>query len=213
MIKIDIISDAVCPWCFIGKKRLDKALNKYKDYKFNINWHAFQLNPTMPTNGMDRKLYLNTKFGGENRAEDIYKQIELAGLSTGIEFNFKQITIMPNSFYAHMLIEYSKEQNLQNKITEKLFTAFFLDGKNIGDIEVLMEIAEKNNIDNFTKETLNQRKDIIENVKLSDEGIRNKGVSGVPFFIINDNYAVSGAQESEVFEKIFETCLLENKIN
>ena len=213
MIKIDIISDAVCPWCFIGKKRLDKALNKYKDYKFNINWHAFQLNPTMPTNGMDRKLYLNTKFGGENRAEDIYKQIELAGLSTGIEFNFKQITIMPNSFYAHMLIEYSKEQNLQNKITEKLFTAFFLDGKNIGDIEVLMEIAEKNNIDNFTKETLNQRKDIIENVKLSDERSRNKGVSGVPFFIINDNYAVSGAQESEVFEKIFETCLLENKIN
>ena len=213
MIKIDIISDAVCPWCFIGKKRLDKALNKYKDYKFNINWHAFQLNPTMPTNGMDRKLYLNTKFGGENRAEDIYKQIELAGLSTGIEFNFKQITIMPNSFYAHMLIEYSKEQNLQNKITEKLFTAFFLDGKNIGNIEVLMEIAEKNNIDNFTKETLNQRKDIIENVKLSDERSRNKGVSGVPFFIVNDNYAVSGAQESEVFEKIFETCLLENKIN
>ena len=213
MINIDIISDPVCPWCFIGKKRLDKALNKYKDYKFNINWHAFQLNPTMPTNGMDRKLYLNTKFGGENRAEDIYKQIELAGLSTGIEFNFKQITIMPNSFYAHMLIEYSKEQNLQNKITEKLFTAFFLDGKNIGDIEVLMEIAEKNNIDNFTKETLNQRKDIIENVKLSDDTSRNKGVSGVPFFIINDNYAVSGAQESEVFEKIFETCLLENKIN
>mgnify|MGYP004001823339 FL=1 len=213
MIKIDIISDAVCPWCFIGKKRLDKALNTYKDYKFNINWHAFQLNPTMPTNGMDRKLYLNTKFGGENRAEDIYKQIELAGLSTGIEFNFKQITIMPNSFYAHMLIEYSKEQNLQNKITEKLFTAFFLDGKNISDIKVLMEIAEKNNIDNFTKETLNHRKDIIENVKLSDERSRNKGVSGVPFFIINDNYAVSGAQESEVFEKIFETCLLENKIN
>ena len=167
----------------------------------------------MPTNGMDRKLYLNTKFGGENRAEDIYKQIELAGLSTGIEFNFKQITIMPNSFYAHMLIEYSKEQNLQNKITEKLFTAFFLDGKDIGDIKVLMEIAEKNNIDNFTKETLNHRKDIIENVKLSDERSRNKGVSGVPFFIINDNYAVSGAQESEVFEKIFETCLLENKIN
>ena len=160
---------------------------------------------------MDRKLYLNTKFGGENRAEDIYKQIVLAGLSTGIEFNFKQITIMPNSFYAHMLIEYSKEQNLQNKITEKLFTAFFLDGKNIGDIKVLMEIAEKNNIDNFTKETLNQRKDIIENVKLSDERSRNKGVSGVPFFIVNDNYAVSGAQESEVFEKIFETCLLENK--
>ena len=85
MINIDIISDPVCPWCFIGKKRLDKALNKYKDYKFNINWHAFQLNPTMPTNGMDRKLYLNTKFGGKNRAEETYKHIELTGLSSGID--------------------------------------------------------------------------------------------------------------------------------
>ena len=88
-----------------------------------------------------------------------------------------------------------------------------MEGKDIGDIKVLLEIADKNNIDNFTKKTFSQRKDIIDNVKLSDKTSRNKGVTGVPFFIINSNYAISGAQESEVFEKIFETCLLENKIN
>ena len=211
MIKIDIVSDAVCPWCYIGKKRLDKALNKYKKYKFDINWHAFQLNPSMPRNGMDRKQYLFSKFGGENRASDIYKQIELAGLSSGIEFNFGQITTMPNSFFAHILIEYSKEEYLQSDITEKLFNAFFIEGKDIGNLEVLLEIARKNNINNFSKNIFSERKDIIDNVQISDNTNRKKGISGVPFFIINNNYAVSGAQESEVFEKIFETCLLEEK--
>jgi predicted DsbA family dithiol-disulfide isomerase len=211
MIKIDIVSDAVCPWCYIGKKRLDKALNKYKKYKFDINWHAFQLNPSMPRNGMDRKQYLFSKFGGENRATDIYKQIELAGLSSGIEFNFGQITTMPNSFFAHILIEYSKEENLQSDITEKLFNAFFIEGKNIGNREVLLEIARKSNIKNFSKNIFSERKDIIDNVQISDNTNRKKGISGVPFFIINNNYAVSGAQESEVFEKVFETCLLEEK--
>ena len=211
MIKIDIVSDAVCPWCYIGKKRLDKALFKYKKYKFDINWHAFQLNPSMPRNGMDRKQYLFSKFGGENRATDIYKQIELAGLSSGIEFNFGQITTMPNSFFAHILIEYSKEEYLQSDITEKLFNAFFIEGKDIGNLEVLLEIARENNIKNFSKNIFSERKDIIDNVQISDNTNRKKGISGVPFFIINNNYAVSGAQESEVFEKIFETCLLEEK--
>ena len=211
MIKIDIISDAVCPWCFIGKKRLDDALNKFKNHTFDINWHAFQLNPTMPSNGMDRKLYLNSKFGGENRANEIYKNIELAGISSDIKFNFDKIITMPNSFNAHILIEFSKEQNLQNKISEELFNAFFIEGKNIGNINVLLELADKNNILNFSKHIFSERKDLIENVKKSDTISRDRGISGVPFFIVNDNYAVSGAQESQVFEKIFETCLLEEK--
>ena len=118
---------------------------------------------------------------------------------------------MPNSFFAHILIEYSKEEDLQSDITEKLFNAFFIEGKDIGNLEVLLEIARKNNIKNFSKNIFSERKDIIDNVQLSDNTSREKGISGVPFFIINNNYAVSGAQESEVFEKIFETCLLEGK--
>ena len=146
MIKIDIISDTVCPWCYIGKKRLDKAIEDYKDEDFDINWHAFQLNPTMPKEGVDRQLYLSTKFGGEERAIGVYNQIKNAGKSSNIMFNFDKINIMPNSFYSHMLLEYSKEEGIQNKISEELFEAFFIHGKNIGEFTELNKIAKLNNI-------------------------------------------------------------------
>ena len=212
MIKIDIVSDTVCPWCYIGKKRLDKAIEDFKDQDFDINWHAFQLNPTMPKSGIDRKLYLSTKFGGQERANNVYNQIKNAGISSDISFNFSEIKIMPNSFYSHMLIEISKEEGLQNKIAEELFEAFFMHGKNIGEFNELNNIARKNNIKKFSKDLIITRKDLAKKVQESDNISRSKGIGGVPFFIINDHYAISGAQESEVFKKIFETCLLESKV-
>ena len=212
MIKIDIVSDTVCPWCYIGKKRLDKAIEDYKGQEFEINWHAFQLNPNMPIEGINRELYLSTKFGGKERADSIYEQIKQAGSSSNISFNFNEMSIMPNSFYSHMLIELSKEQNLQNKIAESLFDAFFIKGKNIGNLSELTNIAISNNIKDFNEDLFKNRKDLRNIIQTSDENSRSKGVSGVPFFIINNNYAISGAQESEVFKKIFETCLLENAI-
>lgn len=212
MIKIDIVSDTVCPWCYIGKKRLDKAIEDYKGQEFEINWHAFQLNPNMPIEGINRELYLSTKFGGKERADSIYEQIKLAGSSSNISFNFNEMSIMPNSFYSHMLIELSKEQNLQNEIAESLFDAFFIKGKNIGNLSELTNIAISNNIKDFNEDLFKNRKDLRNIIQTSDENSRSKGVSGVPFFIINNNYAISGAQESEVFKKIFETCLLENAI-
>ena len=212
MIKIDIVSDTVCPWCYIGKKRLEKAIEDYKGQEFEINWHAFQLNPNMPIEGINRELYLSTKFGGKERADSIYEQIKQTGSSSNISFNFNEISIMPNSFYSHMLIEMSKEQNLQNKIAESLFDAFFIKGINIGNLSELTNIAISNNIKNFNEDLFKNRKDLRNTVQTSDENSRSKGVSGVPFFIINNNYAISGAQESEVFKKIFETCLLENAI-
>lgn len=212
MIKIDIVSDTVCPWCYIGKKRLDKAIEDYKGQEFEINWHAFQLNPNMPIEGISRELYLSTKFGGKERADSIYEQIKQAGSSSNISFNFNEMFIMPNSFYSHMLIELSKEQNLQNEIAESLFDAFFIKGKNIGNLSELTNIAISNNIKDFNEDLFKNRKDLRNIIQTSDENSRSKGVSGVPFFIINNNYAISGAQESEVFKKIFETCLLENAI-
>ena len=212
MIKIDIVSDTVCPWCYIGKKRLDKAIEDYKGQEFEINWHAFQLNPNMPIEGINRELYLSTKFGGKERADSIYEQIKQAGSSSNISFNFNEMFIMPNSFYSHMLIELSKEQNLQNEIAESLFDAFFIKGKNIGNLSELTNIAISNNIKDFNEDLFKNRKDLRNIIQTSDENSRSKGVSGVPFFIINNNYAISGAQESEVFKKLFETCLLENAI-
>ena len=212
MIKIDLVSDTVCPWCYIGKKRLDKAIEDYKGQEFEINWHAFQLNPNMPIEGINRELYLSTKFGGKERADSIYEQIKQAGSSSNISFNFNEMSIMPNSFYSHMLIELSKKQNLQNEIAESLFDAFFIKGKNIGNLSELTNIAISNNIEDFNEDLFKNRKDLRNIIQTSDENSRSKGVSGVPFFIINNNYAISGAQESEVFKKIFETCLLENAI-
>ena len=208
MIKIDIVSDVVCPWCFIGKKRLEKAVKNFDSTKFNITWHPFQLNPEMPREGVDRNLYLSSKFGGQQRANDIYNQIKVAGLSSGINFAFDKINIMPNSLYAHILIEYSKEFNVQDKIANDLFISYFISGDNIGDANILNKIAKNNNLSNFNIKTLISKKDLEFKVKSSDIESRSKGISGVPFFIINETYAVSGAQESEVFEKIFETCLI-----
>ncbi len=209
MIKIDIISDAVCPWCFIGKKRLEKAINNFNSTKFDITWHPFQLNPEMPQEGVDRNLYLSSKFGGKQRANDIYNQIKIAGLSSGINFEFDKINIMPNSLNAHILIEYSKDFNIQNEIVSELFKSYFINGENLGDNNIINKIAKNNNLVDFNINTLNNKTDLALKVKNSDIESRSKGISGVPFFIINETYAVSGAQENEVFEKIFETCLIE----
>jgi len=209
MIKIDIISDAVCPWCFIGKKRLEKAINNFNSTKFDITWHPFQLNPEMPQEGVDRNLYLSSKFGGKQRANDIYNQIKIAGLSSGINFEFDKINIMPNSLNAHILIEYSKDFNIQNEIVSELFKSYFINGENVGDNNIINKIAKNNNLVDFNINTLNNKTDLALKVKNSDIESRSKGISGVPFFIINETYAVSGAQENEVFEKIFETCLIE----
>ena len=208
MISIDIISDTVCPWCFIGKKRLEKAIEKSNNLNFNINWHSFQLNPEMPIQGMDRKIYLLKKFGSSSKADDLYSHIKESGISSGINFVFEKITKMPNSFNSHLLIEFAKEKNLQNIIVEELFKAYFLLGKNIGDSSILSDVAINSGIKNFIYEDLLARKDLVESIKNSDLNNKNMGISGVPFFIFNKSIAVSGAQESEVFEKVFETCMI-----
>jgi len=210
MINIDIISDTVCPWCFIGIKRLEKAITNFKNTNFNITWYPFQLNPEMPITGVDRNLYLSSKFGGKERAKEIYKQIELAGSSSGINFKFDKILIMPNSLNTHILLEYAKNFDLQNEIAHDLFINYFTKGMNISDNKNLIFIANKNGINNFNEDILKNSNDLKKIVQESDIASRRKGITGVPFFIINNKYAISGAQENEVFEKIFETCLLED---
>ena len=210
VISIDIISDTVCPWCFIGKKRLDKAIKKYNNMEFEIEWHSFQLNPNMSNLGMDRKTYLSKKFGSFKNAENTYFNIKKAGNLAGIDFNFENISIMPNSFDTHMLVEFSKERNLQNQVVENLFYSFFVEGKNIGNKEILTEIAFESGIEDFNYENLIDRDDLKESIYITDKQNKEIGVSGVPFFIFNKKLAVSGAQESEVFEKVFETCKINN---
>ena len=213
MISIDIISDTVCPWCFIGKKRLEKAIKKSNNLNFSINWHSFQLNPEMPTQGMDRKVYLLKKFGSTSKADELYSNIKKSGISSGINFAFEKINKMPNSFNSHLLIELAKKFNLQNIVVEELFKAYFLLGKNIGDSSILSDIATNSGIKNFIYEDLLVSKDLIQSIKNNDLYNKKTGISGVPFYIFNKSIAVSGAQESEVFEKVFATCMIEKDIS
>ena len=144
---IDIISDVVCPWCYVGKRRLEAALAARPNLSVEIAWHAFQLNPGMPEEGMDRENYLATKFGGADRAASIYSDIEQAGATEGIEFAFDAIKRTPNTINAHRLILLAGRHGVQDPVVELLFRCYFLAGVHVGDIQQPMAIAPEAGLD------------------------------------------------------------------
>lgn len=204
-MKIDIISDTICPWCFIGKRRLERALAQRPQERLEISWRPFQLNPEMPRDGMDRQSYLAAKFGGPDRARHQYGRIEEAGASEGIAFRFDLIRRTPNTVNSHRLVHFAGEHGLQDAMVESLFRAYFIEGRDIGDREVLEEIAVTAGLpaEAAARRFLEgdaQREEVLA----ADERARVLGVSGVPCFIIEGKYAVSGAQSPEVFFQIFD---------
>jgi len=205
-MQFDIFSDPICPWCFIGKRRMEAAFKARPDVKANIQWHAFQLNPDMPLQGMDRQIYLTTKFGGVNRAKQVYDNIKAAGATVGLDFKFDDITHTPSTMSAHRLIRYTQriQPNAADDLLEKLFTSYFFDGKNIGDMDILLEIAQKIGLDKDSTRTFLQTTDDFKEVQAEDLQARNMGIGGVPCFIIDGQYALSGAQEPEAFFPIFD---------
>tara|TARA_B100000963_G_scaffold78558_1_gene66556 strand:- start:695 stop:1330 length:636 start_codon:yes stop_codon:yes gene_type:complete len=204
MIELDIFSDTVCPWCFIGKKRLENALKKYTNLEIKQTWRPFQLNPGMPPDGMDRQEYLISKFGSADAAKTVYENIYEEGIKEGINFNFDLIDLTPNSFNSHRLLALAYKQNIQESVLNSLFESYFINGKDIGDPNILLEIAVKHKID--AEEFKNYLSDQ-ENIEpLANEEIqaRKMGINSVPTFIINKQIVISGAQTSENFELIFE---------
>ncbi len=204
MIELDIFSDTVCPWCYIGKKRLENALNKYKNLIIKQTWRPFQLNPGMPPDGMDRQEYLISKFGSSDAAKTVYENIYEEGVKEGINFNFDLIEVTPNSFNSHRLLALAYKVDIQEKVLDDLFESYFLHGKNIGDPNILLQIAIKHNInaEEFKSYLSDQ-----ENIEpLANEAIQAKkmGINSVPTFIVNKQIVINGAQTSENFELIFE---------
>ena len=204
MIELDIFSDTVCPWCYIGKKRLENALNKYKNLVIKQTWRPFQLNPGMPPDGMDRQEYLISKFGSSDAAKTVYENIYEEGVKEGINFNFDLIEVTPNSFNSHRLLALAYKVDIQEKVLDDLFESYFLHGKNIGDPNILLQIAIKHNInaEEFKSYLSDQ-----ENIEpLANEAIQAKkmGINSVPTFIVNKQIVINGAQTSENFELIFE---------
>ena len=203
-MKIDIIVDTVCPWCYVGKKRFDRALSIRPQEDLQVGWRAFQLNPDMPAGGMDRRAYVTEKFGGLERAKTVHGSLERAGAEEGIDFNFSAIEKTPNTVNSHRLIRFAAGYDLQTPVVSAVFDAYFLSGKDIGDISILTDIAADAGLDrDETREFLETDVDV-ETVLAEDELARRLGVNGVPCFIVNRKYAVSGAQSPEVLVQVFD---------
>ena len=206
-MKITIVSDTICPWCFIGKRRLERALAKRSDISPEIEWRPFELNPQMPAEGLDRKAYMRAKFGDDERADEVYAAIRTAGEEENIPFAFDDIVRVPNTVASHRLIAWSLTRGHQNEIVEALFRAYFLEGEDIGEINVLVEIARAAGLKETDARIHLTGEEGIKETKAEAWEAKRLGISGVPCFVFNGEYAISGAQGPEVFLQIFDLAL------
>lgn len=202
MTKIDIISDPICPWCYIGKVRLDRAMESNPTHDFEVEWHPFQLNPTMPEGGMDRREYLETKFGGQEGAIKVYSQIDQTAREMGLELDFGGIKRTPNTIDAHRLIQWAGIEGKQNAVVDRLFKAYFKEGRDISEHSVLVRIAAAAGMDAEATRVLLEGDADKEDIRTRDTKSRQSGVQGVPCFIIDDHYVVNGAQSVEMWDGV-----------
>jgi predicted DsbA family dithiol-disulfide isomerase len=201
MLTIDVISDVICPWCFIGKRRLEKALN---GRSATIRWHPFQLNPDMPREGIDRKSYRIRKFGSWERSQELDVQVAAAGRGEGIAFNFDRMARTPNTLDAHRVIWLAGERRVQDAVVVALFRAYFTDGRDLSDRATLADVAAGAGLDRAEVDDLLAGDRGLDAVRAGEEQARRLGVSGVPFFVVGGRVALSGAQPPEVFRQAFE---------
>ena len=202
MAKIDIISDPICPWCYIGKTRLDRALELNPTHNFIIEWHPFQLNPTMPKDGMDRREYLEAKFGGQKEAIEVYSNIDKTATETGLSLNFGGIKRTPNTIDAHRLIHWAGIEGRQNSIIDRLFKAYFQEGRDISEHSVLTRIASAAGMDQDVVRSLLKSDADKEDIKARDTDARKRGIQGVPEFVVANEYVIQGAQTIDIWDNI-----------
>jgi predicted DsbA family dithiol-disulfide isomerase len=198
-LTIDVVSDVVCPWCYVGKRRLEAALLQLTadepTVRPFVSWHPFQLNPQLPREGIERRAYLDAKFGGTARADQIYDRVRAAGASVDIPFAFERIVRQPNTRDAHRLISWAQRQGDADALVEQLFRAYFIDGRAIGDHGVLAAIAGEAGFDVSAARVFLASDEGGETIVAMDRRVRELGIGGVPFFIFNERVSVSGAQE------------------
>lgn len=202
---IDIYSDTICPWCYIGKRRLQRALSARPDVQPTIRWRAFQLNPWMPPAGVPREEYLRAKFG-ESDANRIYASIREVGVAEGIDFRFDLMQRTPNTIRSHRLIAWAGEQGAaeQDAVVEALFQLYFQEGQDLGATAVLLAAVERAGLDHELAEAFLATDLHHDAVVQEDATARRMGIQGVPCFIVDGAYAVSGAQEPEYFMPLFD---------
>ena len=198
-VTVDVVSDVVCPWCFIGQKRLEKAVAAVPEVAVDIHWRPYQLDPTIPPEGKDRKQYMLAKFGSEERIREIHQRIEPLGAAEGIAFDFGAIKVAPNTLDAHRVIRWADTagDGVQNRLVRRLFQLNFEEGANIGDSAVLIEAARESGMDVAVVEALLPTDADRDAVTSEIATAGRMGITGVPCFLLEGKYAVMGAQDAK----------------
>jgi len=202
--KLDIFSDPICPWCYIGKARLESALEQRPDHPFLIEWHPFMLNPAMPPAGMDRLAYMQAKFGDADGILKAYLPIQQAAEAAGLPFHLERITRTPATLDAHRLIHWAGLEGRQNAVVSALFRAYFAEGRDIGDPAVLAEVAGAAGLDAAMTTRLLATDADVQDIRERDAMIRERGLTGVPRFLIGRKYVLAGAQPPEVWTRLID---------
>ncbi|WP_299725658.1 DsbA family oxidoreductase [uncultured Tateyamaria sp.] len=203
-IKLDIMSDPICPWCYIGKAHLDRALAAHPDHPFVIEWHPFQLNPDMPPEGMDRRAYLEGKFGGKEGAVRAYAPVVESAEKAGLKIDFEGMKRTPNTMDAHRLIHWAGIEGKQTAAVSALFKAYFVEARDIGDHEVLADIADSIEMDAAVVTRLLASDADRDDIAARDTHSRQMGINSVPTFIVGGKHAVPGAQPPELWAKVID---------
>jgi predicted DsbA family dithiol-disulfide isomerase len=197
-LMIEIYSDVVCPWCYVGKRRLERALAQVgRDIR--TTWRPFQLNPTMPKDGMDRRTYLEAKFGSLTAFHQMEEHVLAAGAAERIPFTFEKVARTPNTFLAHRLIWHAEQQGCQDAVVESLFRGYFTEGADIGSVPVLGQLAGRAGLDAAVVESFLHSEEGATEVKAEEAAGHRLGIRGVPYFVINGTVSISGAQPPNIF--------------
>jgi predicted DsbA family dithiol-disulfide isomerase len=206
---IEVVHDLVCPWCFLGMRRLMRTLRRRPDLLTEMTWRPFLLNPDMPRAGMPRAEYVIRKFGGEDRARRLYASIADIGRGEGIAFRFDLIRRTPSSVDAHRLVRLAARYGLASELAEALFTGYFTAGRDIGELSVLVDIAAMVGLDGVEAQRFLLSDAETEAVHAENLRAHRLGINGVPCFVIGERHAIAGAQESEVIERLLDVAAVD----
>lgn len=199
MIKLDIISDVACPWCYVGKAYLDRALERRAGHPFALEWHPFQLNPEIPADGVDRAEYMAAKFGSRENIVRIHEPLLKHAEKAGVPFDLPAIRRTPNTLNAHRLIHWAGLEGRQTLMVSRIMRAYWAEGRDIGDVATLVDLAAQIGLDPAGTERLFQTGADIEDIRSREAHSRQRGVNAVPTFIIAGKYVVQGAQPTELW--------------
>ena len=202
MVPLDILSDPICPWCYIGHAQLSRAMETAPRHPFAVAWHPFMLNPDMPREGIDRRAYLEAKFGGPEGASRVYGRIEEAARAAGLELDFAAIERTPSTIDAHRLIHWAGLEGRQTPVVARLFAAYFREGRDISDRETLAELGAAAGLDGAVIERLLASDADEADIRARDAHARERGVTGVPTFVVAQTHVLPGAQPPELWARV-----------